>query len=141
MGAKIVLANHTSPNILFILTDQLRWDTIGIHGNPLDLTPNFDRIALEGTYLINMFTCKPVCTPARACLQTGIYSNLYDLQSDPYELTNLIQLISHQEVTDSLRKRLIQHMFLADEPAPIIESSPEIISNPMRFVYAEEIDG
>jgi arylsulfatase A-like enzyme len=324
MGAKIVMANPLSPNILFILTDQQRWDTTGIHGNPLDLTPNFDRIALEGTHLFNTFTCQPVCTPARACLQTGLYSTcsgvyrnglplppdsqtiaklliqsgyrtayigkwhlgtgemispvpeeyrggyeywlasnvleftsdayqvtlfdnnenpislpgyrvdaladaavryidanktrpfflflsflephfqnqhddypapdgyaekyigkwippdlatlggsthqhiagyygmvrkldealgrlldtlksfhylyLYDLQSDPYELNNLIQLISHQEVADSLRKRLIQRMVLAGETAPIIEPSLDIISNPMRFVYPEEID-
>ncbi len=62
------------PNIVFVLTDQQRWDTTGVHGNPLDLTPNFDRIAREGTHLYNMFTCQPVCAPARACLQTGLYA-------------------------------------------------------------------
>ena len=68
------MTNPSQPNLLFILTDQQRWDTTGIHGNPLDLTPNFDRIALEGTHLSNTFTCQPVCTPARACLQTGMYA-------------------------------------------------------------------
>jgi arylsulfatase A-like enzyme len=68
------MAIHLRPNILFILTDQQRWDTTGIHGNPLALTPNFDRIAQEGTHLFNTFTCQPVCTPARACLQTGMYA-------------------------------------------------------------------
>ncbi len=62
------------PNILFILTDQQRWDTTGVHGNPLDLTPNFDRMARQGTHLYHMFTCQPVCAPARACLQTGRYA-------------------------------------------------------------------
>lgn len=62
------------PNVLFILTDQQRWDTTGVHGNPLDLTPNFDRMAREGTHLYKMFTCQPVCAPARACLQTGLYA-------------------------------------------------------------------
>jgi arylsulfatase A-like enzyme len=62
------------PNILFILTDQQRWDTTGVHGNPLELTPNFDRMAREGTHLYNTFTCQPVCAPARACLQTGLYA-------------------------------------------------------------------
>lgn len=62
------------PNILFVLTDQQRWDTTGVHGNPLDLTPNFDRMARQGTHLFNMFTCQPVCAPARACLQTGLYA-------------------------------------------------------------------
>lgn len=62
------------PNVLFILTDQQRFDSTGAHGNPLDLTPNFDRMALEGMHLFNAFTPQPVCGPARACLQSGLYA-------------------------------------------------------------------
>ncbi len=62
------------PNILVVLSDQQRWDTTGVHGNPLGLTSNFDRMALEGTHLYHSFTCQPVCGPARACLQTGMYA-------------------------------------------------------------------
>lgn len=62
------------PNILFFLTDQQRWDTTGVHGNPLELTPNFDRMALEGLHCYSAFTPQPVCGPARACLQTGLYA-------------------------------------------------------------------
>lgn len=61
------------PNVLVFLTDQQRWDTTGVHGNPLDLTPNFDRMARHGTHLSHAFTPQPVCAPARACLQTGRY--------------------------------------------------------------------
>jgi arylsulfatase A-like enzyme len=62
------------PNLLFFLTDQQRWDTTGAHGNPLGLTPNFDHMARTGAWAANSFTCQPVCTPARACLQTGLYA-------------------------------------------------------------------
>ena len=55
-------------------TDQQRWDTTGIHGNPLELTPNFDRFAASGTHVVHSFTCQPVCGPARSCLQTGLYA-------------------------------------------------------------------
>ena len=55
-------------------TDQQRWDSSGLHGNPLELTPNFDRLASEGTHVASCFTCQPVCAPARACLQTGLYA-------------------------------------------------------------------
>ena len=64
----------TRPNIIFFLTDQQRWDTTGVHGNPLGLTPNFDRMALAGTHLYNAFTPQPVCGPARAVMQTGLYA-------------------------------------------------------------------
>ena len=65
---------NDSPNVIVFFTDQQRWDTTGIHGNPLDLTPNFDRMARQGTDVHYAFTCQPVCGPARACLQTGLYA-------------------------------------------------------------------
>jgi arylsulfatase A-like enzyme len=64
----------TKPNVIVFFTDQQRWDTTGVHGNPLGLTPNFDRMASTGTHLYNTFTCQPVCGPARSCLQTGLYA-------------------------------------------------------------------
>ena len=62
------------PNILFVFSDQQRWDTLGCYGQPLEVTPNLDRMAAEGVRFANAFTCQPVCGPARACLQTGKYA-------------------------------------------------------------------
>ncbi|GAB4466342.1 MAG: sulfatase [Armatimonadaceae bacterium] len=62
------------PNVIVFFTDQQRHDTTGVHGCPLDLTPNFDRMATEGTHVAYSFTCQPVCGPARSCLQTGMYA-------------------------------------------------------------------
>ncbi len=62
------------PNILFFFTDQQRWDTCGCYGQPLDVTPNLDRLAGEGVLFRNAFTCQPVCGPARSCIQTGRYA-------------------------------------------------------------------
>lgn len=63
------------PNIIVIISDQFRWDCIGAYGlNPLNLTPNLDRIAAEGTSFLNAITNQPVCAPSRACLFTGTYA-------------------------------------------------------------------
>lgn len=62
------------PNILFIFSDQQRWDTCGCYGQPLNVTPNLDRMAQEGVRFEHAFTCQPVCGPARACIQTGKYA-------------------------------------------------------------------
>jgi arylsulfatase A-like enzyme len=62
------------PNVVVFFTDQQRWDTTGLHGNPLDLTPNLDRMARRGTHLHNAFTPQPLCGPARSSLQTGMYA-------------------------------------------------------------------
>ncbi|MDD4849327.1 MAG: sulfatase-like hydrolase/transferase [Gemmiger sp.] len=65
---------QTNKNVIVFFTDQQRYDTTGVHGNPDGLTPNFDRMALEGTFVQKAFTPQPVCGPARACLQTGQYA-------------------------------------------------------------------
>jgi uncharacterized sulfatase len=62
------------PNILFVFSDQQRWDTCGCYGQPLDVTPNLDQMAREGVRFEHAFTPQPVCGPARACLQTGKYA-------------------------------------------------------------------
>ena len=64
----------TPPNVIVFFTDQQRWDCSGLHGNPLDLMPNFDRMARLGTHVAHSFTCQPVCGPARSCFQTGQYA-------------------------------------------------------------------
>lgn len=61
------------PNIVVFFTDQQRWDTLGLNGNPMGLTPNLDRLASQGTFVANAVTCHPVCAPARSSLQTGQY--------------------------------------------------------------------
>lgn len=68
-----VESGERRPNVVVILTDQQRWDTAGYAGNPLDLTPNLDRMAARGTYASCAITPNPLCAPARASLQTGAY--------------------------------------------------------------------
>ena len=63
-----------TPNILFLFSDQQRWDTLGCCNPAIDFTPHLDQLAAEGTRFANAFTCQPVCGPARACLQTGLYA-------------------------------------------------------------------
>ncbi|MFH1731380.1 MAG: sulfatase-like hydrolase/transferase [Planctomycetota bacterium] len=62
------------PNVIFLFSDQQRWDTLGCYGQPLDVTPNLDQMAREGTLFENAFTCQPVCGPARSCIQSGRYA-------------------------------------------------------------------
>ncbi len=64
----------TRPNIIVFFTDQQRWDSCGCYGQPLPTTPELDRMAGEGVLFRHAFTPQPLCTPARACLQTGRYA-------------------------------------------------------------------
>ena len=59
------------PNILFIMTDQQRFDTIGALGNPHIHTPNFDRLVRRGLSFSRAYTTCPVCVAARYTIRTG----------------------------------------------------------------------
>ncbi len=62
------------PNIILIISDQFRWDCVGAMGiNPMNLTPNLDRMASRGVLFRSAFCNQPVCAPARASIFTGLY--------------------------------------------------------------------
>ena len=62
------------PNILVFFTDQQRWDTCGCYGSENGLTPCLDSLAADGVVFENAVSCQPVCGPARAVIQTGLYA-------------------------------------------------------------------
>ena len=59
------------PNILFIMTDQQRYDSLGCYGADWVQTPNLDRLAREGVLFENCYANNPLCTPSRASMFTG----------------------------------------------------------------------
>jgi len=58
-------------NLLFIMTDQQRYDALSIAGNTVLETPNLDRLANQGVYFKNAYTPCAVCAPARSSILTG----------------------------------------------------------------------
>lgn len=63
----------TKPNILMIVTDQQRRDTVGVYGSEMCRTPNMDRLAKTGLRFDNAFTPTGLCSPVRCSLLTGLY--------------------------------------------------------------------
>jgi arylsulfatase len=61
------------PNILWICTDQQRWDTLGCYDNPFVRTPHLDRLAEQGTLFEHCYCQSHVCTPSRVSFLTGRY--------------------------------------------------------------------
>ena len=66
------------PNVVFVLTDDQRWDAIGLAGKNPDLkTPNIDRLGKEGVYFRNMFCTTSLCSPSRASILSGVYAHTH----------------------------------------------------------------
>lgn len=65
------------PNIIFILTDDQRFDALGYAGNKLISTPEMDRLAKEGSYFENAMVTTPICAASRASILTGLYERTH----------------------------------------------------------------
>ena len=61
------------PNILIIMPDTFRADSMSCAGHPSVRTPNIDRIAAEGMRFANVYTTCPICMPARSSVLSGVY--------------------------------------------------------------------
>ncbi|HEY8456008.1 MAG TPA: sulfatase-like hydrolase/transferase [Actinopolymorphaceae bacterium] len=60
------------PNVLVIMSDEQRWDTLGSNGNPAARTPHLDALAERATSFDECHTPFPLCCPSRASLWTGL---------------------------------------------------------------------
>ena len=63
----------SKPNLLFIFTDQQRYDSLSCYGADWVHTPNLDRLADESFVFENAYVSQPVCTPSRSTIMTGLY--------------------------------------------------------------------
>ena len=70
--------NHEKPNIIFILTDDQRYDAIGYVGNQYAHTPEMDELARTGTYFHNAIVTTPICAASRASILTGLYERAHN---------------------------------------------------------------
>ena len=73
----LLFAQTKKPNIIFILTDDQRWDAMGIAGNKIIQTPQMDALAVSGTYFKNAFSTTPICAASRASILTGLYERTH----------------------------------------------------------------
>lgn len=107
------------PNVIVVFTDQQRWDTTGVHGNPLDLTPNFDAMARSGTHVTQAFTPQPVCAPARAAIQTGRYPTATGTYRNGIPLSDDNRTLAHHFGDAGYATGYLGKWHLADsEPVP-----------------------
>jgi uncharacterized sulfatase len=141
------------PNVLVVLTDQQRWDTVGAYGSPMDLTPNLDAMAEQGTRLERAFTSQPLCGPSRSCLQTGQYATTNGVWKNGRSLSDTDHLLAKEFSRNGYRTHYVGKWHLADtgtEPVPkeqragyedswLAADVPEFTSRPTEgVVYDEE---
>ena len=88
------------PNVLFILTDQQRQDSLACYGNDWIQTPNLDSVADRSFVFDNAYVTQPVCTPSRASIMTGLYPHAVGLHRNniplPEDCPTIAELVDEE---------------------------------------------
>ncbi|MDF9797773.1 arylsulfatase A-like enzyme [Catalinimonas alkaloidigena] len=89
------------PNLVFVLTDEQRYDTSAPYGNAQIRTPNLNKLGEEGIVFINAYVTQPHCSPARSTILTGLYPHTTGVTTNniplPEAINTLPELIDDSE--------------------------------------------
>ncbi len=95
--------SETQPNILLLMTDQQRYDSLGCYGFEAANTPNLDRLAEDGVLFEQHYVTNTICTPSRASMLTGkhlpghgVYRLYDDLPEDEVLFTRRLQDLGYE---------------------------------------------
>lgn len=75
------------PNIIFLLSDDQRWDSLGCMGNPIVKTPTIDNMAKNGVLFTHAFVTTSICMTSRASVLTGQYARRHQINDFSQNLT------------------------------------------------------
>jgi len=103
------------PNILFLMSDQHRWDFLGCMGHSLVQTPNLDRLASQGTLFDTAYCQWPVCVPSRMTIVTGRYPHSHGALGNAYALPQDQQTIAAYLKSFGYQTGAIGKMHFVDE--------------------------
>jgi arylsulfatase A-like enzyme len=80
--ASIGSAQGNRPNVIFMMTDDQRWDAMSCAGNKILKTPNLDRLAGGGMRFTQAFATNPLCSPSRGTILTGLYTHAHGVTTN-----------------------------------------------------------
>jgi choline-sulfatase len=102
------------PNILLIVTDQQRAETLACYGNTFVQAPNLNRLASESVVFRNAYCTDPVCTPSRASIFTGLWPHTHGCVANNIALSPETRTIA-EWMGDSYRRAYFGKWHLGDE--------------------------
>ena len=126
------------PNIIFVLSDDQRFNSLGMTGDPVTQTPNLDRLAREGVFFQNAYTTSPICGPSRANIFTGQWE-----RKNRIGFTDLSQNFVLQEAFNNswlmqLKKAGYSTAFIGKHHTKIVDRGNTPLKKNIDFCYFQE---
>jgi N-acetylglucosamine-6-sulfatase len=115
------LAQSGKRNVVFILTDDHRYDMMGFMGHPFLKTPHLDRLAAGGVHFRNAFVTTSLCSPSRASILTGQYVHAHQVTDNVSPLPDHLVTFPQVLQKNGYKTALIGKWHMggdSDEPRP-----------------------
>jgi arylsulfatase A-like enzyme len=136
-------ADRSKPNVLLIMTDQQRKDSIGAYGNPVIKTPHLDSLAAGGVRFENCYVQHAACMPSRACIFTGRYPMAHRVRSNGVPLPKHETTLAHVFARNGYRTggagkfHFLPH-YPYRSPLPMMRTHPEPYYGFQEFHLGED---
>ncbi len=111
-------------NVLFIISDQHRYDHMGCSGNSVVKTPNLDKFSSESVHFTDAMSCGAMCQPTRASLMTGLYPNTHGVRSNGMILSDQIPTLTDTLVKNGYYTAAFGKLHLQYNVAPWFDGFP-----------------
>ena len=103
------------PNLLFIMADQLRWDTLACYGNTITDVPALNKLASQSVIYDEAIVAHPVCTPSRGCMTSGLWPHQTGVTANNINLPASVQCYPELLADPDYRTVQIGKWHLGDE--------------------------
>lgn len=133
------IVDDAMPNILWVCTDQQRFDTIQGLSNPLISTPNLQRFMQDAVTLTNAFVQTPICSPSRGSFLTGRYPHSTGLRANGQYIRSSELLVPRILAANSYTCGLVGKLHLAPCAAGRLETEERIDDGYKLFEWSHDI--
>ena len=128
----------SKPNVIFILTDDQRFDSLGMTGHPVTETPHLDQLAQDGVFFKNAFVTSPICGPSRANIFTAQWE-----RKNQIGFTNISNNFVSQEAFENsflmqLRTAGYSTAFIGKHHTKIVDRGNTPLKEKIDFCYYGE---
>ena len=123
------------PNVIFVFSDDQRYDSLSMTGDPVNQTPNLDALAAEGVFFNHCYITSPICGPSRANIFTGQWERKNRIGFNSVSGNIISEETFKKSFLYKMREAGYSTAFIGKHHTKIVDSKEEVLKESVDFCY------